>query len=160
MGEETELANLIVDPGIPNLRVLPCGTIPAAPAELLTSINVTRLIRTLEANADLVLIDAPPVLAVTDANIISSMVGGVLMVLHASTTHRSGVVRANEEMQRAGGETIGTVLNAWDGSGNAYYIYDSPYRERSSPRADPQGSEAPDREKAGRRAKLRIGSKS
>ncbi|HEY7873944.1 MAG TPA: polysaccharide biosynthesis tyrosine autokinase [Actinomycetota bacterium] len=118
---DQELWPLIQDPGVPNLRVIAAGRIPDNPAELLTSSRLVELVRTLEANADVVLIDSPPVLAVADAAILAARSGGAVVVIDASSTHRSATVHAKEEMERGGGRVIGSILNAFDPSASPYY---------------------------------------
>lgn len=123
-----DLWSLMKDPGIPNLRILPCGPVPPNPAELLTSKRFDSLVKALEDNADYVLFDSAPVLAVADSSIISTRVGLVLVVIDASATHRTAVQHAVTEMHRVGGKIAGTVLNSLDPAGSPYYygpyIYD------------------------------------
>lgn len=121
MAADRELWGLIRDPGIDNLRIVPCGPIPPNPAELLSSTRVTELIDLLEANADLVLIDSPPALAVADAAILATHVDGTLLVVDAHGTNRSAASRAAEELQRVGAGLLGSVLNSFDPSASPYY---------------------------------------
>lgn len=121
VGEERAIAELLTDPGVPNLRVVPCGPIPSNPAELLSSHRLTSLIEELEQNCDLVLVDSPPVLAVADASILASRVGGAVLVVDGSVTHRSAAVAAKRELERTGATVIGSVLNSFDPASAPYY---------------------------------------
>lgn len=125
-GGKGDLSDLIKDPGIPNIRVIPTGPVPPNPAELLASPLLPELIRTLEKNCDLVIIDSPPILAVADPAIVAIHTGGAILVMDAGTTHRSAVVRAKEELDRVGGNLIGCIFNGFDPATSPYYYY-QPY---------------------------------
>ena len=127
VSDQDDLWSLIQDPHIPNIRVLPSGPIPSNPAELLTSARAGHLVEMLSANADFVLFDSAPILGLADSAILSSRVDGVLLIVDASTSHSSAGVRAREEIERAGGTVVGSLLNAFDPSGSPYYYYESPY---------------------------------
>ena len=127
LAADRELWNLILDPGIDNLRVLPSGPIPPNPAELLTSPRFGELLQLLEANADLVIVDSAPTLAVADPAIISSQTDGTLLVVDATNTRRSSATRAAEELRRVGANVLGTVLNSFDASASPYYYAESGY---------------------------------
>jgi len=126
-GGKGDLASLISDPGIPNVRVIPTGPVPPNPAELLASPLLPRLIRTLEENCDLVIIDSPPILAVADPAILAIHTGGAILVMDAGSTHRSAVVRAKEELDRVGGNLIGCIFNGFDSTSSPYYYYQPDY---------------------------------
>lgn len=151
-----DLWSLIRDPGIPNLRILPCGPVPPNPAELLTSSRFDSALKQLEANADYILLDSAPVLAVADASIISSRVGVTLVVIDASSTHRTAVQHAVTELHRIGGRIAGTVLNSLDPSSSPYYYgpyhYDYSGIENVASEANGDGSS---HEGSGRRGLLR-----
>jgi capsular exopolysaccharide synthesis family protein len=117
---ESEL-DLIQDPGVANLRIICSGLPPDNPAELLTSSRLTELVSLLEQNADLVIFDSPPTLAVADTPILASRVGGTVLVVDASSTHRSATVQAKAELERIGGVVFGTVLNSFDPASTPYY---------------------------------------
>ena len=85
---------------VPNLWVLPSGIIPSNPAELLASPRMTALLETLSAQFVCVIIDSPPVLAVTDATILSTLVDGVLLVAASGSTPRGAGSYAQDPGQR------------------------------------------------------------
>ncbi|HYP24527.1 MAG TPA: polysaccharide biosynthesis tyrosine autokinase [Actinomycetota bacterium] len=120
LADEREPWEMIWDPGIDNLRVIPTGSIPPNPAELLSSNRLTHLIEVVEANSDLVLVDSPPVLAVADAAILSTHVDATLLVVDAEQTHRSAAALAAEELHRVGAGLIGSVLNGFDPGATPY----------------------------------------
>lgn len=120
-GGEDELLSLIRNPGIPYLRVLTSGPIPPNPPELLASPRLMTLVRTLEANADIVLFDSAPTLSLADTVVLASRVVGTLLVVDAGSTRRSATVHARQELERVGARIIGSVLNSFDPSNAAYY---------------------------------------
>jgi capsular exopolysaccharide synthesis family protein len=105
------------------LTLLPCGPIPPNPAELLCSMKMDALVKRLRQDYDHVIFDSPPVLPITDATIISSLVDGVLMVVECDQTTRAALSRACRIIEHAGGKIIGTVLNKVDVRRDGYYGY-------------------------------------
>lgn len=119
--EEEEPWSIIPDPEIGNLRLIPTGQIPPNPAELLSSPRMGKLLQSLEAHSDLVLLDTPPVLSVADAAIIASFSGGSILVVESRSTERSAALRAKEELQRAGHPLLGViVISVTDRTSNYY----------------------------------------
>lgn len=133
--------DIIKDPGIPNLRVIPSGPLPPNPAELLTSPRLEALIRLLETNTDLVLFDSPPVLVVADAAELASVLGGSILVVNAGSTHKSATVHARQELERVGGSLIGAVLNAFDTTNSPYYYSSYDSYQSSSPATIPKNGD-------------------
>lgn len=93
------------------LMVLASGPLPPNPSELLGSAQMEQLLRRLEGMVDLVVIDAPPVLPVTDAAVLGAMTGGVLMVVGVDRTRREQVKRAGEAVRQVGAVLLGAVIN-------------------------------------------------
>lgn len=119
-GQDGDLFELIRDPGIQRVRVLPSGPVPPNPAELLASPRLGELVAELEEACDLVLFDSPPLLAVTDSAILASKVRAAILVIDANSTHRSAALRAKEELERNGGVLLGSMLNAFDPASSPY----------------------------------------
>lgn len=134
-GERKSPFDVVRDPGIPNLRVVPSGVIPPNPAELLSSPLLRTFVDALEASADMVLIDSPPVLAVSDASVIAGQVGGTLLVIDATKTHRSATLHSKEDLERTGGSLVGCVLNAFDISNQSYSYGQYSYGRYQAPAA-------------------------
>lgn len=111
------------DTGVENLRLLPSGTQPPNPADLLGSKKVDNLIATLQEQADIILFDAPPVTAVTDAAVLGAKVDGVLLVINAGKTKRDHAERAKSLLETAKVRIIGaTLINApKDSTVGSYY---------------------------------------
>jgi capsular exopolysaccharide synthesis family protein len=97
-----------------NLDVLCCGTTPPNPAEQLGSRRMQELIKRLSEQYDLVLFDSPPLLAVTDAAVLSTTVDGVIIVVAAGATRAAAIQRATEFIGTVGGKVLGCVLNKFD----------------------------------------------
>lgn len=96
---------------VPNLKLLPSGPLPPNPSELLGSRRMEEIIATLRETADLVLFDAPPIIAVTDAAVLASKVDGVLLVINAGTTKRDHAQRAKALLEKVNARLVGAVLN-------------------------------------------------
>jgi non-specific protein-tyrosine kinase len=101
---------VLLPTGVDNLTLLPSGPLPPNPADLLGSRRMEALIQQLQARADFVLFDAPPVLAVTDAALLASKLDGVLLVLHAGHTKRDHAERARALLEKIHIRVVGAVL--------------------------------------------------
>ncbi|MGQ9586616.1 MAG: CpsD/CapB family tyrosine-protein kinase [Anaerolineae bacterium] len=110
--------------GVENLWVLTSGPLPPNPAELLASQRMNQTISALTERADLVLFDAPPVIAVTDAAILASKVDGALLLIGAGNTRREHAQRAKEVLERVNAHLVGAVLIGvpFDASLHRYYV--------------------------------------
>ena len=113
----------LVQTEVENLRLLPSGAKPPNPADLLGSRQVEALIEQLKEQADVILFDAPPVVAVTDAVVLGAKVDGVLLVLQAGKSRRDHAERAKQILEQAKVRIVGaTLTNApKDDSIDSYY---------------------------------------
>jgi succinoglycan biosynthesis transport protein ExoP len=118
-----ELEDVLQDWGLDGLSVLPAGTIPPNPSELIGSEAMARVLAELAADHDVVLVDTPPVLAVTDSALVSTLVSTTLLVTAANQTKRSDVRLAIEALARVGQQVDGVVLTKTKhkASRSAYY---------------------------------------
>jgi polysaccharide biosynthesis transport protein len=107
----------------PNLALIAAGPAPPRPADLLTSERMAQLMAHLRRQADVVLVDTPPVLAVTDAAVMSTAVDGVVLVVDTAKTKRRELLRARESIEAVGGRILGMVVNRLDRRGSGYYYY-------------------------------------
>jgi capsular exopolysaccharide synthesis family protein len=114
---------------VEGLVILPAGDLPPNPAELLGSHRLQGLLDALLQHMDVVLIDSPPVLPVTDAAVLARNVDGVLLVVDAGETRREVARRAVESLQQVGANLIGVVLNRVPSRRSGYYYYYEYYRE-------------------------------
>ena len=114
---------------VENLSIITCGTIPPNPSELLGSERMSQTIKDLEERFDLVIFDTPPMI-VSDAQILSSKVDGVIFVVIPGQTRAIAALRPMEELRRIGSSVMGVVANKIPRSRDYYYggyNYYSPY---------------------------------
>ncbi len=111
LSRNAELDALIQKLKIPNLSLLSCGPIPPNPAELLSSSKMKDLIRLVTERYDHVLIDSPPLLYVTDSVILSTLVEGVILVVHGGRSTRDNVRQSRNMLANVGAKIFGVVLN-------------------------------------------------
>jgi capsular exopolysaccharide synthesis family protein len=107
--------------------VLTAGRIPPNPAELLGAPRFREFMTSLKAHFDWIIVDTPPVMAVTDANIVAHLATGVVFVIGAEMTSRHAAKRALDQLEQANARFVGAVLNRVDLQRNAYY-YSQYYR--------------------------------
>ena len=106
-----------------SLKVLTSGSLPPIPSQLLAARKMDEVIARLAERADVVLFDAPPVVAVTDASLLATKVDGVLLVVRAGDTRRDHVRAAKDRLEKVNARLVGAVLvNApFDSSLERYY---------------------------------------
>ena len=105
------------------LDVLPSGKIPPNPSEMLGSKTMERLLEVLKNKYDIVILDTAPLQAVTDAQILSTKVDGIILVVKAEATKRDSVLQAKNLLDKVGANILGTVLNGVENSRRKYYYY-------------------------------------
>ena len=108
-------------PAITNLEAIPTGPIPPNPADLLSSRRLAELIAELRNRYKFVVIDSPPIMAATDAVILSVLVDGVLMVVRSGETPKEAFTRTRDLLNGVKCRMLGVVLNAVDASSPDYY---------------------------------------
>jgi capsular exopolysaccharide synthesis family protein len=113
----------------PRLRVMPSGPVPPNPAEILSLDRVREVIDVLAENADVVLLDCPPVLPVTDALLLSRLTDGMLLVASAKSTSRRDLHRTAELLHQVRAPLLGTILNRVPVDGAYAYGYGYGYYE-------------------------------
>ena len=106
-----------------NLVILTSGKIPPNPSEMLSSKTMTVLLEELKNNFDYIILDTPPVQAVTDSQILSTKADGTIIVVKAERTKKDSVENAINLLKKVNANIIGTVLNGVDNSRNKYYYY-------------------------------------
>lgn len=122
---EASPEHAIQETEVPNLSVMACGPRPDNPSELLTSPEFESLIKVLREQYDFVLIDTPPVLAVTDPGIVSARVDGVIMALRIRKNGRPSAVRARKILTDLDANILGIVVNGIDHRSGSYGYYSS-----------------------------------
>jgi capsular exopolysaccharide synthesis family protein len=133
---QVDFSDYLNDTGIENLQVITSGPLPPNSSEMLGSKRMAELIERLEQMADIVIFDSPPVLAVTDASVLSQRVSGVVLVVDAGRTRRDASRQAVKRLRQVGANLLGAVLNRVSNQGREYYY--ASYYSRSSERGLPE----------------------
>ncbi|MGH7356235.1 MAG: polysaccharide biosynthesis tyrosine autokinase [Candidatus Rokuibacteriota bacterium] len=133
-----EMEDIMAAPGLDNLHIIEAGPIPANPSELLSTEAMAEFLRAVKEEYDIVLIDTPPVLPVTDSAIVAGQADGVLLVYQAGKVGRLVLKRAKTHLESARGKVWGVVLNDVQAevSGYNYTHYYTHYYGEETP---PQG---------------------
>ena len=106
-----------------NLGIITTGNLPPNPSEMLASKCMGDLINKLREGYDYIILDAPPVLAVTDAQILSTKVDGTLLVARAEKTKKNSIVNAKKLLEKVNANIVGIVFNGIDMKKTNYYSY-------------------------------------
>ncbi|MFL0268822.1 CpsD/CapB family tyrosine-protein kinase [Candidatus Clostridium radicumherbarum] len=128
LAKEKSFLEAIRTTNIHNFFVLTSGPIPPNPAELLGSKKMRALIEELKGQFDVILFDAPPVLAVTDAQILATYCDGVVFVASFRQAEKQALVTAKELISKVGGKLIGVVINKIPNNSRSYYYYNYEYK--------------------------------
>lgn len=126
MTGQTTLRSAIQETIVPNLDILTAGPQVPNPFEVVSSQKMKDMIEELKSEYAMVLVDMPPVLAVSDAQVMSSFCDGMLLIVRSGVVKRPEAVKAKEQLERAGAKILGTVLNRIsqkDQTMNYYYYY-------------------------------------
>jgi capsular exopolysaccharide synthesis family protein len=116
---------------VSGLWVMPAGLLPPNPAELLGSKRFSDFVTAVMQHFDWIVLDTPPVMAVTDSSLVAHLTSGVVFVVGAEMASRHAIQRSLEQLDRAHAKFFGTVLNRVDLQHNAYY-YSQYYRREYS----------------------------
>ena len=143
---------LIPHPTINNLVALTTGPIPPSPADLLSSHRMREALTELRRRFKFIVIDSPPILAATDAVIVSSLADGVLLVVRSGQTPKEAFTRSRDLVAAVKSRLLGVILNAVNSSSPEYYYsyryypyaygygYGEDVRKGSEPPAGTSGS--------------------
>jgi polysaccharide biosynthesis transport protein len=134
MGPRSGLSNVLTgsatlqqaitrSPVLPNLSVLPAGTPPPNPAELLASTNMRDVLEELRGQYDHIVVDTPPTLSVTDAVVLSPRADAIVLVIRCGQTTKQALRRSRDILMQVNAKVSGVLLNAVDLSSPDYYYY-------------------------------------
>ncbi len=128
VGDIEDIKTIIQPTKVENLFIITAGGLPPNPSELLGSERMSRLIDQLEQEWDMVMFDSPPIVAVTDASMISGEIDGIAMVVKAGQTDRTAVDRALDTIKNVKAPLVGVILNGANpetltGKYSYYYSY-------------------------------------
>ena len=124
---EADMLAMVETDEASGLSVMSSGPIPPNPAELLGSDQMRRLMTALQAHYTHVIVDSPPISSFTDGVLISTMVDGVLLVVHGGKSSRHIVRRSKQLLSDVGAKVLGVVLNNVNLQSHDYYYYQSYY---------------------------------
>jgi exopolysaccharide transport family protein len=117
------LEEAIIPSSVQGLDVLPAGPVPPNPSEMLGSQSMGKLFQALRGRYDRIIVDSPPITAVTDAVILARLTDGVLLVVRAGETHREIVKNGIALLQGASAHILGAILNGVNMGRDSYYYY-------------------------------------
>ncbi|SHG02989.1 CpsD/CapB family tyrosine-protein kinase [Ornithinibacillus halophilus] len=120
---DMSVAEAVNDGGVPGLDVISSGPIPPNPSELLGSNKMKKFLDLVKGNYDIVLIDTPPVIAVTDAQILANHCDGAILVVRSKHAEYEAVNKAIDLIKPAKAKLLGTVLNDRDKKESNHYYY-------------------------------------
>jgi capsular exopolysaccharide synthesis family protein len=121
---QTKISEVISKTDINNLDLLSSGPIPPNPSEILSSKRMSVLLEELKLIYDIIIIDTPPALAVTDAQIVSTKCDGVILVIDSGKVKREVAMKVKSSLEHVKARILGAVLNNIDRKdGEAYYYY-------------------------------------
>jgi len=134
MGPRSGLSNVLTgsanlqqtiarSPVLPNLFILPAGTPPPNPAELLASTNMRDVLEELRSQYDHIVVDTPPTLSVTDAVVLSPRADSIVLVIRSGQTTKQALRRSRNVLLQVNAKVSGVLLNAVDLSSPDYYYY-------------------------------------
>ncbi|WP_020619928.1 CpsD/CapB family tyrosine-protein kinase [Paenibacillus daejeonensis] len=127
LSNNSELREVVMDTGIDHLSLLPSGPVPPHPSEMLASKRMELLLERARGEYDIVLIDTPPMMAVTDAQIMAAKCDGVILVIDAGKVKKDMARKVKAKLQHANARMLGVVLNNVNRSGSDSYAYYSYY---------------------------------
>ena len=130
------LEDVILQTPVDNLYFLPSGILPADAAGLLNSRRMSELIQDVKQRFDLVLVDSPPILGVSDASVLASEVDLTMIVVQHRKLPRNMLMRVKQAVENVGGYVVGVVLNNVDVRSDSQYQYYTSYYTYYAPSAD------------------------
>jgi capsular exopolysaccharide synthesis family protein len=135
---EENVAGLIQETGIPNLHVLTAGKATHAAAHLLYSRNFAPLIARFKKDYDMVLIDTPPMLQMTDARVAGRLADAVILIARSGQSTRDAILAAKDRLGEDCIRVLGTVLNDWNpkkAAGGYYGYKNTSYKQYVNPKS-------------------------
>ena len=148
------LDQLLRDTTVPGLRVLTSGPLPPNAAELLGAAAMKTLLAELAEQADIVVLDSPPAMALSDTALLSTQTDGVLLVLYADKTRREMARRTLDALRQVQARVVGVVLNRVPARGRGYYYYYYQYYHSGGYYGSGDGRNGDDPSKSRRRSRF------
>lgn len=140
---ELMLEDVILQSPVDNLYFMPSGILPADAAGILNSRRMSELIQDVKQRFDLVLVDSPPILGVSDASVLASEVDLTMIVVQHRKLPRNMLIRVKQAVENVGGHVIGVVLNNVDIRSDSQYQYYTSYYTYYAPAESQVGKPLP-----------------
>jgi len=150
LADESTFAFAVQKTGVDNLLILSAGTKPPNPSELLSSSKMRNFIGSLRSSLDFIIIDTPPLLMVTDAQLLASYIDGYILTVASGEADRDAAAKAKELLNNVNGKVLGVVLNKINLNEKGYYGYYGKYyygvdgekhKDRSAKKRKKEGQE-------------------
>ncbi|PFG37388.1 capsular exopolysaccharide synthesis family protein [Flavimobilis soli] len=148
---EAEIDDVLQPWGDGRMQILTAGEVPPNPSEMLGSESMSRLLEELAERFDVVLLDSPPLLPVTDAAVLGRSTGGVLLVASAGLVHKAQLKTALGSLEAVGARILGVALNRVQGTKDGGYYYGE-YRQQHGDEPQTSGAARTTRPRSARRA--------
>jgi capsular exopolysaccharide synthesis family protein len=146
---QAQLSDVLQQFADTTVYVIGAGSIPPNPSELLGSASMIETLRELESHFDVVIIDTPPLIPVTDAAVLSTLAGGTVVVVGAGKVNRDHLTKSLQSLEAVNGRLLGLVLNLIPGKGaDSYFNYSDGYASDSPRHRAKQKEKQKEREKA------------
>ncbi|WP_199677334.1 CpsD/CapB family tyrosine-protein kinase [Lysinibacillus yapensis] len=117
------LLDTVQESPIVGLNLLPSGTIPPNPSELLLSKNMNHFLKEVKEKYDIIIFDAPPLLSMSDSQILGNKCDGTLLVVNSGVTKKERFLKSEEILLSSNAKIIGVVLNNYKMPKGQYYYY-------------------------------------
>jgi capsular exopolysaccharide synthesis family protein len=153
---DVRLEDVVVRTPVENLYFMPSGMLPADSAGILNSQRMSELIADVKSRFDLVLIDSPPILGVSDASVLSNVADMTMLVVQHRKLPRHMLLRVKQTVENVGGRVLGVVLNNVDIRSDSTYAYYTSYYTYYSSNNQPTASGAKPEKRRKRQASPAI----
>lgn len=118
---QLELEEVLIETEIEGLSMITSGTIPPNPAELLGSQRMDQLLEKVSTEFDIIIFDAPPILSVTDAQILANKCDGTVLVVNSGIAEKAAVLKAKDSLVSSKANILGVILNNYKLERDQYY---------------------------------------
>ncbi|MBJ6359782.1 CpsD/CapB family tyrosine-protein kinase [Paenibacillus sp. GCM10012307] len=124
LSNQKDLNDVIVSTSVPNLNMIPAGPVPPNPSEMLASARMDILLKKTKEFYDIIVIDTPPIMLVTDAQIVAAKSDGVVLVIDSGNVKKDAALKAKANLEHVKARVLGVVLNNINRkNAEGYYYY-------------------------------------
>lgn len=130
LARKKQYYEVIQNTSVEDLFIIPSGPIPPNPAELLSSKALDDILNEIKKYYDVIIFDAPPLLSVTDSQILANKTDGTVLIINSGSTEKEDVLKSKEILLASRANILGVVLNNYKIPRNNYYRYQYAYIEK------------------------------